>query len=93
MEIPNVYYVLESSFNILSTTHIKRYNMFLNTQFTPDVLSISGLPSQVTGIWGDWHQTYGQDDYPAMYFMLVTTNLSCVHILLWCRLDFCAVCH
>jgi len=47
MEIPNVYNVPESSFKILSTTHIKRYNMFLNIQFTPNVLSISGLPSQV----------------------------------------------
>lgn len=52
MEIPNF---RESSFNILSSTHMKRYNMILNTQFGPDVLIIPGLPSQVTGIWADWH--------------------------------------
>ena len=31
MEIPNVYYVPQSLLNILSTTHIKRYDIFLNT--------------------------------------------------------------
>ena len=70
MGILNVYYVPQSSFNILSTTHIKRYNMFLNTQFTTDVLIIPGLPSQVTGIWGDWHQTNDQDGHPAIYVTL-----------------------
>ena len=66
MEIPNFDHVPGSSFNILSTTHIKRYNMFLKTQFGHDVVIITDLPSQVTGIWGDWHQTYGQDGYPAI---------------------------
>ena len=70
MEIPNVYNVPESSFKILSTTHIKRYNMFLDTHFNPDVLIMLGLPSQVAGIWGDSHQTYGQDGYPAIYVTL-----------------------
>ena len=69
IEIPNVYYVPENSFNVLSTTHIKRCNMFLNTQFTPDVLIIPGL-LQAKGIWGDWHQTYGQDGYHAIYVTL-----------------------
>ena len=31
METPNVYYVPQSSFSILSTTHSKRYNMYLKT--------------------------------------------------------------
>ena len=66
MEIPNVYYVPQSSFNIFSTTHIKRYNMYLNTQFDNDVPIIPGLPSQVTGIWVDWHQAYNRDGYPAI---------------------------
>ena len=56
IEIPNVYYVPQSSFNILSTTHLKRYQITFNTQFDNDVLIMPGLPSQVTGIWGDWHQ-------------------------------------
>ena len=82
IEIPNVYYVPESSLNILSATHIKRYNMFLNTQFTPDLLIIPGLLSQVTGTWGDWHQTYGQVGYPAIYVTLGRNNVLCVCTLL-----------
>ena len=70
MKVPNVYYVPESSFHTLSTTRTKRYNIFLDTRFSPDVLIIPGLPSQVTGIWGDWHQTYGKDGYHAMYVTL-----------------------
>ena len=66
MEIPNVYCVPQSSFSMLSTIHIKQYNLYLNTQLDDDVLIIPGLPSQVTGIWGDWHQTYGQDGYPTI---------------------------
>ena len=42
----------------------------LNTQLDNDVLIIPDLPSQVTGIWGDWHQTYGRDGYPAIYVTL-----------------------
>ena len=63
----DVYYVPETSFNKLSTTRIKRQNMFLNTHFTPDVLIIPGLPCQVTRTWDDWGQTYGKDGYPAIY--------------------------
>ena len=69
MEIPNVYYVPQSLFNTLSTTHLKRY-IFLNTQFDNDVLIMPGLPSHVTGIWGDWHQICGPDGYPSIYIML-----------------------
>ena len=53
--------------NILSTTHLKHYNIFLNSQHGPDVLIIPGLPSQVTGVCGNWHQGYGKDGYPALY--------------------------
>ena len=67
MEIPKVYYVPESSFNILSTNHIKRYNMYLNTLFNNDVLIvIPSLPSLVTVIWGDWHQICGPNGYPSI---------------------------
>ena len=70
IEIPNVYYVPQSSFNILSTTHLKRYQITFNTQFDNDVLTMPGLPSQVTGIWGDWHQVCGPNGYPSIYIML-----------------------
>ena len=70
MEIPNVYYVPQSSFNILSTTHLKRYQITLNTQFDNDVLIMPGLPSQVTGIWGDWHQVIGPRGYPSINITL-----------------------
>ena len=69
IEIPNVYYVPQSSFNILSTTHLKRYNIFLNNQLNNDVLIMPGLPSQVTGIWGDWHQVCGPKGYLSVYIM------------------------
>ena len=67
MEIQNVHYVPERSINILSTTYIKRYSMFLKTEFTTNMLLVLGQPSQVIGIWGDWHQTQG---YPAVYVTL-----------------------
>ena len=69
LEIPNVYYVPESTMNILSTTHLKQYNIFLNSQHGSVVLIIQSLPSQVTSVWSNWHQKYGQDasGYPAMY--------------------------
>lgn len=38
--------------NILSTTHLKQYNMFLNSQYGPDVLMIPDLPSQASGVGG-----------------------------------------
>ena len=70
IEIPNVYYVPQSSFNILSTTHLKRYQITFSTQFDNDVLIMPGLPSQVTGIWGDWHQVCGPNGWPSIYIML-----------------------
>ena len=70
IEIPNVYYVHQRSFNILSTTHLKRYQITFNTQFDNDVLIMHGLPSQVTGRWGDWHQICGPNGYPSIYIML-----------------------
>ena len=70
IEIPNVYCVPQSSFNILSTTHLKRYQISFNTQFDNDVLIMSGLPSQVTGIWCDRHQICGPNAYPSIYSML-----------------------
>ena len=45
VEIPSVYYVPESTMNLLSTTHLKRYNIHLKSQCGPNVLIISGLPS------------------------------------------------
>ena len=57
--------------------------MFLNTQFSPDVLIILGPPSQVTDLWNDWHQTYGKDGYPAIYILhWVATSMLCVRTLL-----------
>ena len=38
--------------NLLSTTHLKRYNIHLNSQCGPSVLIVPGLPSQVSGVWG-----------------------------------------
>ena len=70
LETPNVYYVPESTMNILSTTHLKLHNIYFNSQHGPDVLIIPGLPSKVTGVWGNRHQTYGKDGYPAMYMYL-----------------------
>ena len=70
IEIPNVYYVPQSSFNILSTTHLKRYQITCNTQFDNDVLIMPGLPSHVTGIRGDRHQICGPNGYPSIYIML-----------------------
>ena len=72
IEIPSVYYVPESTMNLLSTTHLKRYNIHLNSQCGPNVLIIHGLPSQVSGVymWGNWYQGYGRDGYPAIYLNL-----------------------
>ena len=56
--------------NLLSTTHLKRYNIHLNSQCGPNILIISGLPSQVSGVWGNWCQGYGRDGYPAIYLNL-----------------------
>ena len=83
MQIPNVCYVPQSSFNILSTSHLKRYMITFNTQFDNDVLIMPALPSQVTGIWGDWHHVSGPNGYPSIYITLAswgTTSLSCAHI-------------
>ena len=49
-EIPSVYYVPESTMNLLSTTHLKRYNIHLNSQCGPNVLILPSLPSQVSGV-------------------------------------------
>ena len=70
IEIPSLYYVPQSSFNILSTTHLKRHQITFNTQFDNDVLIMPGLPSQVMGIWGDWHQVIGPRGYPSIYITL-----------------------
>ena len=70
IEIPSVYYVPESTMNLLSTTHLKRYNIHLNSQCGPNVLIVPGLPSQVSGVWGNWFQGYGRDGYPAIYLNL-----------------------
>ena len=53
LEIPSVYYVPESTMNLLSTTHLKRCNIHLNSQYGPNVLIVPGLPSQVSGLWGN----------------------------------------
>ena len=50
LEIPNVYYVPASTMNLLSTMHLKRYNIHLNSQCGPNVLIIPGLPCQVSGV-------------------------------------------
>ena len=42
----------------------------MNCQCGPNVLIIPGLPSQVSGVWGNWYQGYGRDGYPALYFNL-----------------------
>ena len=57
IKIPIVYYVSESTMNLLSTTHL-RYNIHLNSQCGPNVIFIRGLPSQVSGVWGIWYQGY-----------------------------------
>ena len=67
IEIPSAYYVPESTMKLLSTTNLKRYNIHLNSQCGPNVLIIPGLPSQVSGVWGNWYQGYGRDGYPAIY--------------------------
>ena len=63
LEIPDVHYVPSSTMNMLSTTH-------LNSQCGRTVLIVPGLPSQVSGVWGEWYQGYGQDGYPAIYLNL-----------------------
>ena len=70
IEIPSIYYVPESTTNQLSTTHLKRYNIHLNSQCGPNVLVIPGLPTQVSGVWGNWYQGYGRDGYLAIYLNL-----------------------
>ena len=70
LEIPSVYYVPESTMNLLSTTHLKLYNIHLNSQCGPNVLIVPGLPSQVSGVWGNWYQGYGRDGYLAIYLNL-----------------------
>ena len=65
--MPSVYYVPESTMNLLSTTHLKRYNIHLNSQCGPNVLNVPGLPNQVSGVWGNWYQGYGRDGCPAIY--------------------------
>ena len=56
--------------NLLSTTHLKRYNIHLKSQCGPNVLIVPRLPSQVSGVWGNWYQGYGRDGYPAFYLNL-----------------------
>ena len=56
--------------NLLSTTHLKRYNIHLNSQCGPNVLIVPGLPSQVSRVWGNWYQGYGRDGYPAIFLNL-----------------------
>ena len=70
IKIPSVYYVPESTMKLLSTTHLKRYNIHLNSQCGPNVLINPGLPCQVSGVWGNWYQGYGRDGYPAIYINL-----------------------
>ena len=59
-----------NTMNLLSTTHLKRYNIHLNSQCGPNVLIVPGLPSQVSGVWGNWYQGHGRDGYPAIYLNL-----------------------
>ena len=70
LEIPNVYYVPESTMTLLSTTHLKQCNIHLNSQCGPNVLIVPGLRSQVSGVWGNSYQDYGRDGYPAIYLNL-----------------------
>ena len=53
--------------NLISTTHLKRYNTHLNSPCGPNFLIVPGLPSQVSGVWGNWYQGhgygYGKDGY------------------------------
>ena len=70
LEIPGVYCVPESTINLLSTTHLKRYNIHLNTQCGPNVLIITSLPNQVSGVLGNWYQGYGKDGHPEIYLNL-----------------------
>ena len=77
LEIPDVHYVPSITMNLLSTTHLKRSNIHLNSQCGPNVLIVPGLPSQVSGVWGDWYQGYGRDGYPAIYLNLGGVNLCC----------------
>ena len=77
LAIPSVYYVPQSTMNLLSTTHLKRYNIHLNSQCGPNMLIVPGLPSQVSGVWGKWYQGYGRDGYPAIYLNLGEANLCC----------------
>ena len=50
LEIPSVYYVPQSTIHLLSTTHLKRYNIHLNSQCGPNVLIVPSLPSQASGV-------------------------------------------
>ena len=70
LEVPDVHYVPDSTMNLLSTTHLKRYYLHLNSQYGPNVLIVPGLPSQVSGVCGNWYQGYGLDGYPAIYLNL-----------------------
>ena len=70
LERPSVCYVPESTMKMLSSTHLKRYNIHLNSQCGPNILIVPGLPSQVSGVWGNWYQGYGRDVYPAIYLNL-----------------------
>ena len=77
IEIPSVHYVPESTMNLLSTTHLKLYNIHLSSRSGPNVLIIPGLPCQVSGVWGNWYQRYGRDGYPATYLNLGRVNRYC----------------
>ena len=70
IEIPSVHYVPESTMNLLSTTHLKRYSIHLNSQCGLNVLFVPGLANQVSGVWGNWFQGYGRVGYSAIYLNL-----------------------
>ena len=81
IEITDAHYVPSSTMNLLSTTHLKRYNIHLNSQCGPNVLIVPSLPSQVSGGWGDWYQGYGRDGYPAIYLNLGEGHLVVIHAI------------
>ena len=49
---------------------VNRYNIHLNIECGPNVLTVPGLPSQVSGVWSNGPRGYGRDGYPAIYLKL-----------------------
>ena len=91
-ETPDVHYVSNSTMNLLSTSHLKRCNIHLNSHCVPNVLIVQGWPSQVSGVWGDWCQGYGRDGYPAIYLNFgggktCTANQPCRRWGVWTRVS------